>query len=118
MFRMFSEVGVHAMSCMHLFLQLETVLALTLVIYHECISQRPRDFTSCFCCCSCYPAVQPWQSCVTGSLRLCGFCLQSQMVQAMPVDTFLQVIGSAIDSPALRLHVSANRTMGACIRIL
>ena len=56
MFRMFSEVGVHAMSCMHLFLQLETVLALTLVIYHECISQRPRDFTSCFCCCSCHPA--------------------------------------------------------------
>jgi hypothetical protein len=89
-----------------------------LTVYLERLVKDPVTSRPASAAAAAILVVQPCQRCVTVSLRLKCFRLQTQMVQAMPVDTFLQVIGSAVESPALRLHVSANKTMGACVRVL
>jgi hypothetical protein len=121
MSRMFSEVGVIATLCTHFILHFRSILTSMLTVYLERLVKEPVPSRPASAAAAAILVVQLCQRCVTGSLRLNCFRLQTQMVQAMPIDTFLQVIGSAVESPALRLHVSANKTMGAytpVVRIL
>ena len=42
-------------------------------------------------------------------------CLpQGQLLAAMPVDKFLQIVGSAMDYPGMRALLDSRTTMGAC----
>lgn len=39
------------------------------------------------------------------------------MLEAMPIDIFLQVIGTMVDHPGLRSHINANTPMGMVLSV-